>query len=181
MVDFKELYSYFSHNFRTNIATIIATIEAAKLELIDIKSNEMNSVYESAYLLDLFDASLSICVDHISGKQIEKNNENINPNIYIKDILNELSSYIKENSYRINMSLKNFNIISNEFVIKNFTRLICAEMFRLSPKGFDIKSENNKLIFKPINHIADIPKIFELFKEILNNINVIFTYSKSAK
>jgi hypothetical protein len=177
MIDYKELYSYFSHNFRTNVATIIATVEAAKLDLIDIGSDEINSIYESAYLLDLYDASLSICIDYMTGKKIDNNFTKIKPKIYIENFLNELSLFISENSYEINTDLNNLEIETNEFVFKNFLQLILSEIFRLSPEGCNVIMDNTiKLI--PKYEFTDIPIVFELFAEIFDECNIKFIFSK---
>jgi hypothetical protein len=178
MVDFKDIYTYFSHNFRTNVATIIATIEAVKLDLIDINGDEMNSVYESAYLLDLFDTSLSICVDHISSKKNSSDFTEIEPLKYINHLINELKSYIEESNYIITKETSDFKAKTNEFILKNFIQLIFSEMFRISPNGITIKTKGKTIAFLPKDKFEDIPNVYSLFTEILNNYNVKFKFNE---
>lgn len=177
MSDLKKVYSYFSHNFRTSISTIIATIEAVRLDLIDMNSDEMNSVYESAYLLDLFDTSLNICINYVADGKVDQDVSEISPVLYVQHILNEFSGFIQENGMRVQMAASSFQTETNEFTVKNLTQLLTSEMLRLSPTGLTISSEGASIVFIPTETFLEIPDIFETFKEILSGCSVDFIYS----
>lgn len=177
MANFKDIYSYFSHNFRTSVSTIIATIEAVKLDLIDIHSDEMDSVYESAYMLDLYDTSLSICIKFISDGKVDSEISDIDPTFYVEHLIREFDSYIKESGMPLTVNLVPFKTKSNDFTVKNLLQLITCEILRLSPGGMTVASENNNIIFSPLNTFIEIPEIFGIFQEILKACNVDLEYS----
>lgn len=177
MADIKELYSYFSHNFRTNVSTIIATIEAVRLDLIDIHSDEMNSVYESAYMLDLFDTSLSICLEFVTDGKVDADRSELDPTFYVQHLIKEFDVYIKESEMALNLNLTAFTTTSNEFTVKNLIQLITCEMLRLSPSGMSVNGEDQCIRFIPMSTFDDIPIIFETFKAILNACDVGLQYS----
>jgi hypothetical protein len=179
MPDLKEIYSYFSHNFRTSVATIITTIEAVKMELMNLDSEEVNCVYESAFILDLCDVSLNICIDFIVNGKIPEGKQIITPCSYINNVLNEFKSYIKESEIKINTEFDDFQVESNEFVIKNFLQLITVENIKNTINEITISSKNNKITFK-IDQNISIPVAYETIAEILKLCAVDFKYTENT-
>ncbi len=179
MDDLKEIYLYFSHNFRTSLATIITTIEAVKMELIDINSEEISPVYESAYLLDLCDVSLNICIDYVLNGKIPENENVVNPCDFIKNALNEFQSYVQESAIMIDLDLKNFNIRTNEFVIKNVLQLLTVENIKNTLNKMKIYAFDGKIVFSTDQEV-DTPVVYKTLKEILKLCKVEFQFTKNS-
>ena len=177
MSDIKKVYSYFSHNFRTSISTIIATVEAVRLDLIDVNSDEMNSVYESAYLLDLFDICLNICINYLADEKVDTDVAEIEPVSYVQHLLNEFAGYVEENDMSIQMDAEPFRTTTNEFTVKNLVQLLTSEMIRLSPSGMTISNDGPSIVFVANESFVELPEIFETFGVILAACGVEFIYS----
>ncbi len=179
MNDLKEIYSYFSHNFRTSVATIITTIEAVKMELISMDDDEIASVYESAYILDLCDVSLTTCIDYVLNKKIPDNQNIINPCEYVKNALNEFKAYLKESEINVDLNCNDFEVKTNEFVIKNFLQLLTIENIKNTVKTMNIMAKNGKIVFK-IDQDISIPYVFETLADILRECHVEFKYTVNS-
>ncbi|MEF3254032.1 MAG: hypothetical protein K6348_00465 [Deferribacterales bacterium] len=174
-------YNYFSHNLRTCTSTIVATLEALKMEIIEIDSEEMQSVYESSYLIDILDASFSICLNHI----LEVNDDELN---YELNLLNLLHKFLEEQKQLINLSELTVTINDTEltikkggFAIKNLLQLILFEAIKNSSEELHINlDDNNNKIIITIPKPKDNPhNIFEIFHEIFNKKGITFNYNKN--
>lgn len=172
-----ETYEYFSHNLRTCTSTIVATLEALKMEIISINDEEMKNVYESAYILDILDISLSICIDHLVMKDIENTDYELNLMKLIKTFLAEQSNLIKLNELTINIEGEDTTIVKNGYILKYLLQLILFEAIKNTNKELYIAIQKNKIIIDLKNHKDTPPKIFNLLSTILEKHGILFTYS----
>lgn len=172
-----ETYEYFSHNFRTCTSTIVATIEALKMELISINDDEVNSVYESAYILDVLDISLNICIEFLVQKEIKITDYELNITNLVNKFLDEQKGLILLNELTVNVDGKDVIITKNGYIIKYFLQLILFEAIK-NAKGYlniVITSEYVKILLG--ENKDEPPVIFNFLATIFQHYGCQFTFN----
>lgn len=173
-----KIYEYFSHNFRTCTSTIVATLEALKMDLINVNDEEMNSVYESAYIMDILDISLNICIDHLIQNDVKNTDYELNVTNLIKKFLDEQKSFILLNEVEININGEDFVIHKNGYILKYLLQLIIFEAIKNSSDLLNIKVSDQKVDIQINNPKAHPPVIFNLLSDILNKYGFNFTFNE---
>jgi len=174
------IYEYFSHNFRTFTSTIVASIEVLKLELdVDEKFN-IASIYESSYLLDLYDNAFNICLKHALGKDETLKKSNFNPLTMVKGLLGEFDDLA--NLKQINICIEGVgeNVYGYEFIYKNLFQVIVYEIIRLSQENISIRFWDSRIEVLFGNIREKLPEIFLIFKEILEKYDMVFFYRNNT-
>ncbi len=169
------IYEYFSHNFRTFTSTIVASIEVLKLDL-DVEGKfDTASIYESSYLLDLYDNAFNICLKHALCKDETLKKSNFNPLTMVKGLLGEFDSLIKLKHVNVCIEGKAENeIFGYEFIYKNLFQVIVYEIIRLSQENISIRFWDSRIEILYGNIRENLPEIFLIFKEILEKYDMMF-------
>ncbi|MCA1927261.1 MAG: hypothetical protein LDL13_05830 [Calditerrivibrio sp.] len=176
--DLLTVYSYFSHNFRTCTSTIVATIEALKMELIDVNSDEMKSIYESSFIMDILDVCLNICIDHILNLNSKASDYDLNITNLIKKFVEEQKQLIELSELEVEIPEEDFIVNKNSYIIKNLLQIILFEGTKNATHKLKIKIDG-KTIFIQLKDSKDNPNdIFGIFKNIFKQNGVNFEYNK---
>ncbi|MGC8768549.1 hypothetical protein [Calditerrivibrio sp.] len=172
-----KIYEYFSHNFRTCTSTIVATLEALKMDLINVNDEEMNSVYESAYIMDILDISLNICIDHLIQKEVKNTDYELNVTNLIKKFLDEQKSFILLNEVETNVSGDDLVIYKNGYILKYLLQLIIFEAIKNSSDFLNIRVSDKEVHIKINNPKDNPPVIFNLLADIFHKYGFKFTFN----
>lgn len=177
--DLLTVYSYFSHNFRTCTSTIVTTIEALKMELIDVNSDEMKSIYESSFIMDILDVCLNICIDHILNVNSKTSDYELNITNLIKKFVEEQQQLIELSELEIEMPDKDFIVNKNSYIIKNLLQIILFEGTKNAIDKLTIKIDGSRIDIQ-LKKSKDNPhEIFDIFKNIFKKNGVNFEYNKN--
>ncbi len=172
-----ETYEYFSHNFRTCTSTIVATIEALKMELISINDDEMNSVYESAYILDVLDISLNICIEFLIQKEIKITDYELNLMNLVRRFLDEQKGLVLLNELSVDVDGEDVTIIKNGYIIKYFLQLILFEAIKNAKDHLSIFISPDRIRIVLGDNKDEPPVIFSFLATIFKHYGNNFTFS----
>jgi|GEM_PF-1777736 hypothetical protein len=175
-----NIYEYFSHNFRTFTSTIVAGIEVLKLDFDVDKKSGVASIYESSYLLDLYDNAFNICLKHVLGKNDNLSKSNFKPLNTVEKLLDEFDDLIKLK--QITVSIENMaenGVAGYEFVYKNLFQIIIYEIVRVSQGDIDIRFWDSEIQVCYEEITENLPDIFSIFKEILKKYDMLFFYENN--
>ncbi|MCX8084465.1 MAG: hypothetical protein N3C60_06035 [Calditerrivibrio sp.] len=177
--DLIDIYGYFSHNLRTCTSTIVATLEALKTGIISIDDEEMNSVYESAYIIDILDVSLNILIDHILQKKIYDSEYEVNIKTIVEKFLEEQKSLITLQEVTVNIEAVDCRISKSGYILKYLLQLIIFEVIKISSNNLEIEISQKSLNISIEEARDAFPNIFKIIKDIFSKHGITFEYTKN--
>lgn len=173
----ETVYKYFSHHIRTNTSVIVATLEAINEGLSDQSMTEM--IMESGYLLDLFDRGMSVCFNHILGKEESSQPENVELGLLINLFIK--NAVTKDGTCCTAITIpKNIKIHCEPYSFKNLTQILLHETALVSRCSFKADFKGNELTIAPDHGYYEFPAVFSIFEEIYAKQEITAIYNKTS-
>lgn len=171
------VYKYFSHHIRTNTAVVVAMLEAMNEGLSDESMTQM--IMESGYLLDIFDRGMSVCFNHLFGKEESSQQEEVELAMLLKLFIE--NAVPKDGSCEPVIDISDdLKIICEPYSLKNLIQIFTHETVLAAKPCFRVEFRENTLAFTPNDGFYENPLIFEIFKDILNKQGIKTEYNNTS-
>lgn len=171
------VHRYFSHHIRTNTAVIVAMLEAINEGLSDESMTQM--IMESGYLLDLFDRGMSVCFNHILGKEESSQPEDIDlkllVNLFIENAVPKDGSCNTESNIP-----ENLKVHCEPFAFKSLLQILMHEGALAAQGKLSVLYADNTISIKPDGGFYENPPAFAIFKEVLAKQGIYTKYDKTS-
>jgi hypothetical protein len=164
---------------RNCTATIATSVTLLAYRMSPDEPALINEVVEASYLLDLFDAGMDICFSHDMGK-VPSYEDTYPLEPILLHFMDQCKSLMSERNIKLNLRIENPAIINaHVYELRTITNLIIYEMI-LQTAGKLSVSLKNKTITLAAEGFYDVPKVWEIFQEVLATSGVRFTYSQES-
>lgn len=171
----ETVYKYFSHHMRTNIAVVVAMLEAMSEGLSDESMTEM--VMESGYLLDIFDRGMSVSFNHIFGKSESSEPEFLELALLVGLFVS--NAVTKDGSCNVELTIpENIKVRCEPYSFKSIVQIFLHEAALNAKSGFVVIFEDNTLTIAPDKGFYDNPPVFEIFSELMKKQGITAQYDK---
>ena len=178
--DLSVVREYFSHNLRTSIVMVVATVSLFKFGLSDDSDSMADMIVESAYFLDVYDKGMEILFNYILGKPIRNDKETFDPVKITGKVIEDLKNTVKEQNINIFCCFENMNTCeTNSYVAKALLELILCEEIRKCNAEMTISSRDNVLCIKKTTETKN-PEIYKIFAKFFAEFSIEFTYTLDA-
>lgn len=174
--DISNIYEFFSHNFRTFTATIVASVEVLKLDLSSVDELDIASIYESGYLMDIYDNAFNLCLKYALGKPGNSVKSDFSPGVTINKFVSEFEDFINLKGINVDFrDLAEKKFSGDEFVYKNIVQVVLYEIIRVSETDVSIVTKDDRIVIKYDTISEELPVIFEIFPKLLKKYDITFT------
>lgn len=171
---------YFSHNMRTSTAMVVATVSIFKFGLSDDTDNMTDMIIESSYFLDVYDKGMEVLFNYVLNKPIKNEREKFDPVKITGKVIEDLRCSIQEQNIKVSCIYDEMNPVkTNSYIAKTLLELILCEEIRKCSSELSIHSRGDVLTIKK-SYNTDIPDIYQIFKNILAEVEIDFTYTSDS-
>lgn len=171
---------YFSHNMRTSTAMVVATVSIFKFGLSDDTDNMTDMIIESSYFLDVYDKGMEVLFNYVLEKPIKNEKEKFDPVKITGKVIEDLRCSIQEQNIKVSCIYDEMNPVkTNSYIAKTLLELILCEEIRKCSSELSIHSRGDVLTIKK-SYNTDIPDIYQIFKKILAEVEIDFTYTSDS-
>jgi hypothetical protein len=158
---------------RTNTAVIVAMLEAINEGLADESMTQM--VMESGYLLDIFDRSMSICFNHVFGKEESSQTEELELSVLIDLFIT--NAVPKDGSCEAETDVpEGLRLKCEPFALKNLLQVLLHESALAAQGKFTVSYSDHTLTMTPEGGFYENPPVFEIFRDILEKQKISMRY-----
>ncbi len=171
---------YFSHNMRTSTAMVVATVSIFKFGLSDDTDNMTDMIIESSYFLDVYDKGMEVLFNYVLNKPIKNEKEKFDPVKITGKVIEDLRCSIQEQNIKVSCIYDEMNPVkTNSYIAKTLLELILCEEIRKCSSELSIHSRGDVLTIKK-SYNTDIPDIYQIFKNILAEVEIDFIYTSDS-
>ena len=171
---------YFSHNMRTSTAMVVATVSIFKFGLSDDTDNMTDMIIESSYFLDVYDKGMEVLFNYVLNKPIKNEKEKFDPVKITGKVIEDLRCSIQEQNIKVSCIYDEMDPVkTNSYIAKTLLELILCEEIRKCSSELSIHSRGNVLTIKK-SYNTDIPDIYQIFKNILAEVEIDFIYTSDS-
>ena len=171
---------YFSHNMRTSTAMVVATVSIFKFGLSDDTDNMTDMIIESSYFLDVYDKGMEVLFNYVLEKPIKNEKEKFDPVKITGKVIEDLRCSIQEQNIKVSCIYDEMNPVkTNSYIAKTLLELILCEEIRKCSSELSIHSRGDVLTIKK-SYNTDIPDIYQIFKNILAEVEIDFIYTSDS-
>lgn len=171
---------YFSHNMRTSTAMVVATVSIFKFGLSDDTDNMTDMIIESSYFLDVYDKGMEVLFNYVLEKPIKNEREKFDPVKITGKVIEDLRCSIQEQNIKVSCIYDEMNPVkTNSYIAKTLLELILCEEIRKCSSELSIHSRGDVLTIKK-SYNTDIPDIYQIFKNILAEVEIDFIYTSDS-
>ena len=178
--DLSVVREYFSHNMRTSTAMVVATVSIFKFGLSDDTDNMTDMIIESSYFLDVYDKGMEVLFNYVLNKPIKNEKEKFDPVKITGKVIEDLRCSIQEQNIKVSCIYDEMNPVkTNSYIAKTLLELILCEEIRKCSSELSIHSRGDVLTIKK-SYNTDIPDIYQIFKNILAEVEIDFIYTSDS-
>ena len=171
---------YFSHNMRTSTAMVVATVSIFKFGLSDDTDNMTDMIIESSYFLDVYDKGMEVLFNYVLNKPIKNEKEKFDPVKITGKVIEDLRCSIQEQNIKVSCIYDEMDPVkTNSYIAKTLLELILCEEIRKCSSELSIHSRGDVLTIKK-SYNTDIPDIYQIFKNILAEVEIDFIYTSDS-
>ena len=171
---------YFSHNMRTSTAMVVATVSIFKFGLSADTDNMTDMIIESSYFLDVYDKGMEVLFNYVLNKPKKKKKEKFDPVKITGKVIEDLRCSIQEQNIKVSCIYDEMNPVkTNSYIAKTLLELILCEEIRKCSSELSIHSRGDVLTIKK-SYNTDIPDIYQIFKNILAEVEIDFIYTSDS-
>ena len=174
--ELRAIQTFFSHHMRNCTAMIAASVTLLSYRMTGDEQKLLDEVTEASFLLDLFDAGMNICYDHVFGADTINFNDDFDTVAFVNHFLDQCKTIMSERDIALDFHVTNPSVINgNSHELRVIINLIIYEIMIQASRSLVINLDKNLLTLS-IDAYFSAPEVWATLKDVCKKRGIAFSY-----